>query len=72
MSGGWSGATTALQATAVEPSEVAARVVEAVREERFWILTHDNALQRVASRIDPILKGSNPRIELGTPAEEAE
>ncbi|MEE2664978.1 MAG: SDR family NAD(P)-dependent oxidoreductase [Myxococcota bacterium] len=72
MSGGWSGATEALQATAVEPSEIAARVLEAVREERFWILTHRNARQRVAARLERILDGTDPRIDHGLGAEEDE
>ena len=48
----------------VAPSEVAARVLEAVREERFWILTHANAAQRAAARLEPILEGTDPVIAL--------
>ena len=72
MSGGWSGPTAALQATAVEPRDIAARVLEAVREERFWILTHANAGQRVAARFEPILQGTNPRVEQALAGRESE
>jgi NAD(P)-dependent dehydrogenase (short-subunit alcohol dehydrogenase family) len=72
MSGGWSGATRALQATAIEPVEIAARVLAAVREERFWILTHASALQRVEAHVESILKGTNPRIETGLPPDKSE
>jgi len=69
LAGGWSGgATDALKAIAVAPEHVAERVVSAIREDRFWILTHDNAVERVRSRYEPILEGRNPVLDPSAPA----
>ncbi len=64
MAGGWTGdATEALRAIAVPAAEVADRVVRAIRDDRFWILTHDNADARLRSRFDAILEGRNPSLD---------
>ena len=44
----------------IEPDEVAARVVAAVKERRFWILTHDDTAPAVALRTRSILDGGDP------------
>lgn len=69
MAGGWTGdATDALKAIAVPAADVADRVVRAIRDERFWILTHDNADARLRSRFDAILEGRNPSLDPSAPS----
>ncbi len=46
--------------TGIAPGEVAAQVFEAIREQRFWILTHDDFDQWVRRRADGILARTNP------------
>ena len=66
MPGGWSGETPALQAIALAPEAVAEQVVQAVRDDRFWVLTHATAQRRVAARYESLTRGENPCIETGT------
>lgn len=62
MAGGWTGsATEGLQAIARSPEEIADRVFDAIRSDRFWILTHDNARERLRARMETIFEGRNPR-----------
>jgi NAD(P)-dependent dehydrogenase (short-subunit alcohol dehydrogenase family) len=42
------------------PSEVASRVLEAIREERFYILTHPEMTSMVEHRMEDIVEGRNP------------
>ncbi|MGI8550719.1 MAG: hypothetical protein ACR2PL_08020, partial [Dehalococcoidia bacterium] len=42
------------------PATVADVVFEAIREEKFYILTHPNIKQRVRSRLEDILEERNP------------
>ena len=44
----------------IEPSEVAARVVQAVRSDRFWIFTHDVTLGMAMRRFDDLKADRNP------------
>jgi NAD(P)-dependent dehydrogenase (short-subunit alcohol dehydrogenase family) len=44
------------------PEAVAERVVEAIREERFYVLPHPDLLGAVKHRMDDILQGSYPRL----------
>ena len=44
----------------IEPSEVAARVVQAVRSDRFWIFTHDVTLGTAMRRFDELKADRNP------------
>ena len=44
---------------AIAPSEVAAKVFEAIRDQRFWILTHDID-SWIRRRADGILARANP------------
>ena len=46
---------------AMPPAEVAAKVFEAIREERFWILTHDDIDQWIRRRSEGILSRANPQ-----------
>ena len=50
-----------MERTAIAPDEVAARVFEAIGEQRFWILTHDNIDPWVRQRAEGILTRTNPR-----------
>ena len=47
------------------PAAVAAQVVEAIRERRFWIMTHDDLDPWVRQRADGILARANPSARLG-------
>jgi NAD(P)-dependent dehydrogenase (short-subunit alcohol dehydrogenase family) len=47
-------------ASGMQPDEVANMVFEAVRDERFYILTHPELNDRVRQRVDAILTGENP------------
>jgi NAD(P)-dependent dehydrogenase (short-subunit alcohol dehydrogenase family) len=49
-----------LLASGMEPSEVAGRVVEAIREEQFYIVTHDAWKPLVEMRAQDILEGRAP------------
>jgi len=53
----------ALLATGMAPDEVAERAVEAVRAERFYILTHEETKGRVRARMEDILEARNPRLQ---------
>ena len=65
MAGGWTGgATKGLAAIARSPEDIADQVLEAIRADRFWILTHDNALERVRARMEAIIEGRDPKRDL--------
>ena len=53
----------ALLATGLAPSDVAGAVVEAIREERFYIITHDETRARVRARMEDIVEGRNPTLQ---------
>lgn len=68
VGGGWTGeATDASLAIALSPEAVADRVIDGIREQRFWILTHEDANSRVRSRFEPIVEGRNPVLDPSTP-----
>ncbi len=46
--------------SAIEPGEVAAKVIEAIRDQRFWILTHDID-SWIRRRSEGILSRANPQ-----------
>jgi len=49
-------------AAGMPPEQVAEAVLEAVREERFYILTHEETRERVRAKLEDILEGRNPRL----------
>jgi NAD(P)-dependent dehydrogenase (short-subunit alcohol dehydrogenase family) len=49
-----------LVAGGIEPSEVADRVLDGVRTDTFYILTHDDSMQMVETRMGDILEGRSP------------
>ncbi len=53
----------ALLATGLAPAEVAEHVLEAIREERFYILTHEETKVRVRTRMGDILESRNPTLQ---------
>lgn len=50
---------------AMDPADVAADVVYAIKANRFWILTHQVTLARVKQRNDDLEAGRHPRSPLG-------
>jgi len=44
----------------IDPADVAAQVVDAVRAGRFWILTHPESITTVQARVDAIVHGDQP------------
>lgn len=44
----------------ISPAQVAERVFDAIRSERFYILTHPESKSSVQKRMDDILQGRNP------------
>jgi NAD(P)-dependent dehydrogenase (short-subunit alcohol dehydrogenase family) len=51
---------TAILATGISASEVADRVFDAIVEERFYVLTHEETVPVVQSRMTHIVEGRNP------------
>jgi NAD(P)-dependent dehydrogenase (short-subunit alcohol dehydrogenase family) len=49
-----------LLATGLAPDDVAAHVFEAIRDDRFWVLTHPEMTPMIRSRVEDILGGRNP------------
>jgi NAD(P)-dependent dehydrogenase (short-subunit alcohol dehydrogenase family) len=49
-------------AAGLPPEEVARAVVDAIREERFYILTHEDTKSRVRTKMEDILEGRNPTL----------
>ena len=48
--------------TGIPPEEVAAQVVAAIHEDRFWVFTHPNFLKAVRIRMEDILEQRNPTL----------
>ena len=51
-------------AAGLPPSDAAARVVDAVKQERFYVLTHPEFAPRVRERMEDILEARNPAAAL--------
>lgn len=52
--------TKAGESGKVSAADVAAKVFDALREDRFYIYSHPHALASVQTRLDDVLKGRNP------------
>lgn len=52
----------AMLATGLPPEQVAGAVVDAIREDRFYILTHEDTKARVRAKMEDILEGRNPTL----------
>lgn len=48
----------------MEPGKVARQVFDAVRADRFWVLTHEGSRAGVEARMRGILEGSNPAFSI--------
>ncbi len=46
---------------AMEADEVADQVLAAVRDNRFYVITHDSSRDNMAERFERILSGHNPQ-----------
>ena len=53
----------ALLATGLPPEQVADAVVGAIRDERFYIITHEETRGRVSARLNDIIAGRNPTLQ---------
>ena len=51
-----------LLASGMSPAGVAEHVFAAVREERFWVLTHESFKQLVTQRFEHTVRGDNPEL----------
>jgi NAD(P)-dependent dehydrogenase (short-subunit alcohol dehydrogenase family) len=49
-------------AAGLAPEQVAQAVFDAIREERFYIITHEETKGRVRAKMEDILEGRNPRM----------
>ena len=49
-------------ASGLDPADVAALVVDAVRHDRFYVLTHPEWSPMITSRTERIARGDNPRL----------
>ena len=58
-----------LIASGLEPTQVAQKVFEAIRDEKFWILTHPEAKHLISDRMEAILEDRNPEFSLGAALE---
>ena len=47
-------------AEGLQPAHVASLVIEAMRENRFYVLTHPEWQGMISDRIDRMLSGANP------------
>jgi hypothetical protein len=48
--------------TAMQPAHVADAVFQAIREERFYILTHPEGKEWIRTRMEDILQERNPTL----------
>lgn len=55
------GLRKAVQSGKISAADVAERVFEAVRDERFYILTHERIKSAIAARMEDLLAAANPR-----------
>jgi hypothetical protein len=49
-------------ASGMDPAEVAAMVLDAVRDERFYVLTHPEMTRMVQARMEDIVEGRTPTL----------
>ncbi len=57
------GLVRAAIAGGIPPEDVAEQVLQAVQEERFWVLTHPKTKRAVEKRMNGILEGKNPTFD---------
>jgi hypothetical protein len=54
-------------ATGMAPSEVARQVFEAIRDERFYVLTHPEHNDVIRGRVDAVVGGGTPPTLMPSP-----
>jgi NAD(P)-dependent dehydrogenase (short-subunit alcohol dehydrogenase family) len=47
-------------AAGIQPAQAAAQVVDAITQERFWVLTHPEYVSLVRARMEDVAEGRNP------------
>jgi NAD(P)-dependent dehydrogenase (short-subunit alcohol dehydrogenase family) len=52
-------------AAGIQPAQAAAQVVDAITQERFWVLTHPEYVSLVRARMEDVVEGRNPAATLG-------
>ena len=50
----------AIRASGIAPTQVAADVVDAIHEGRFWVFTHESTLPAALIRYEDLRAGRNP------------
>jgi hypothetical protein len=50
-------------AKGLPPEQVAAAVVDAIKDERFYIITHEQMKEQVSTRLSDIVGGRNPTLQ---------
>lgn len=63
--GGMQAVIESLVANGIDTAVVGEAVLDAVRNDRFWILTHDEAKPGVTARAEEIVNGVNPSLDAG-------
>ena len=63
--GGLQSAMESLVANGISTEVVGGAVLDAVMNDRFWILTHDEAKPGVIQRAEDIVNGINPTVQPG-------
>lgn len=53
-------ARRALQPEAMDAADVAGQVVDAIRDRRFYVITHPESVEQMRARFDRIVAGDNP------------
>ena len=53
----------AMLASGLAPTDVAAAVLDAIRGERFYVITHEETKERVRARMEDILEDRNPTLQ---------
>ena len=53
----------AMLAGGLAPDAVAAAVLDAVRDERFYVITHEETKETVRTRMEDIVAGRNPTLQ---------
>lgn len=53
----------AMLASGLAPADVAAAVLDAIRDERFYVITHEETKERVRARMEDIIEGRNPTLQ---------
>jgi len=59
------GLRRAVQSGRMSAEDIADMTLQAILEERFWVLTHPNILGAVRARMEDVLEGRNPTDPLG-------